>query len=676
MARASPSRQGHEATPKRDFQYTASFGSHEPFSTPHTVTVLLVLAALIAYAAFSSGFVPGVQTAASHGALGFSRTIENGELVSVTITAASIKNIINGIWAAIAIGLIFSAEHLRDTLFIRPHPAVWRFVTGVGLLYTMFFAWLLFQNVEDIRQLMPFLDRKVTGQALGARSYGDECALTYANVMSAVMDEFTIAHTVGWIFKHMMLRDIKLSLLLSFLFEFMEYTFEFIQPNFAECWWDHWILDFAVCNMAGIIIGELLMVKLNSKGYDWAGFSEITGVKGKLQRAVLQFTPASWTPYKWHLLHDFRRFCYVLAVVVGAMVIELDAFFLKDLFWVQPTSKLNVYRLIVWWAVAMVGLRDYYAFMSDRSLKRLGSTAWVMLAMMLIEALTVIKFGRHLYKDKPLPASIAWAWGAVLTSFAAWTVWWFFLRAKTPEELAAPSPTAASTPAHVSSAAIVGHAPVPALENAAASESAAAPSASGAAVPASAPRQISRGGSSSVPSTPAQAAPASAPASAPPSAAKQAAPTPAVQAPVAAPAAAIEEEAIELSSDSSDSVDSSSSESESEEEARPRRGAAGRRQASVSAASRRRTPAKAKPTPAKGKVTGGRKAAAAADSEESSSSPSSSSSSESESESSEEEVLPKPRVRGRGARAGSASAATADTGAGSAATRGRRRGGR
>lgn len=111
---------------------------------------------------------------------------------------------------------------------------MWRFVTGVGLLYTMFFAWLLFQNVEDIRQLMPFLDRKVTGQALGARSYGDECALTYANVMSAVMDEFTIAHTVGWIFKHMMLRDIKLSLLLSFLFEFMEYTFEFIQPNFAE----------------------------------------------------------------------------------------------------------------------------------------------------------------------------------------------------------------------------------------------------------------------------------------------------------------------------------------------------------------------------------------------------------------------------------------------------------
>lgn len=395
--------------------------------------------------------------------------------------------------------------------------------------------------------------------------------------------------------------------------------------------------------MAGIIIGEILMVKLNSKSYDWAGFSEIAGVKGKLQRAVLQFTPASWTPYKWHLLHDFRRFCYVLAVVVGAMVIELDAFFLKDLFWVQPTSKLNVYRLIVWWAVAMVGLRDYYAFMNDRSLKRLGSTAWVMLAMMLIEALTVIKFGRHLYKDKPLPPTIAWAWGTVLTAFAGWTVWWFFLRAKTPEELAAPSPTAASSPSGAS---------VAAIENAPA------------VVPGSAPRQISR-----VAGTPARA-PASAAAS-PAAPASAAAAT--AQSPAAAPAPATE--AIELSSDSSESPESGSdsSSSESEDVAPRRRPAVSKRSTSV-AAKAKPTPAKGKQTPAKGKATpakgkGGRKPAAAAES-------SSESDSESEAEEEQVEVLSKPRPRGRGQRAASASASAADAGAASAATRGRRRAGR
>ena len=48
------------------------------------------------------------------------------------------------------------------------------------------------------------------------------------------MDEFVLAHSLGWIGKHLMLRDIKLSLVLSLLFEFMEYTFEFLQPNFVE----------------------------------------------------------------------------------------------------------------------------------------------------------------------------------------------------------------------------------------------------------------------------------------------------------------------------------------------------------------------------------------------------------------------------------------------------------
>jgi hypothetical protein len=36
-------------------------------------------------------------------------------------------------------------------------------------------------------------------------------------------------------------------------------SFVFIQPNFMECWWDHWILDFALCNMAGIVLGHMIL---------------------------------------------------------------------------------------------------------------------------------------------------------------------------------------------------------------------------------------------------------------------------------------------------------------------------------------------------------------------------------------------------------------------------------
>jgi phosphatidylserine synthase 2 len=193
------------------FHYTASYGSKEPLSTPHTVTVLLLLVALIVYAAFG----------------------EQIEEKTGLIPKDPYFNIKRGIFGALFVGLVFCAEHLRDTLFIRPHPAVWRFATGVGLFYTMFCTYLLFQNVNDVRALMPHLDPKVTGKKLAERSYGEACELTWSNVRGGI-DEFVIAHLLGWVFKHMMLRDIKLSMALSLLFELMEYTFEFLQPNFIE----------------------------------------------------------------------------------------------------------------------------------------------------------------------------------------------------------------------------------------------------------------------------------------------------------------------------------------------------------------------------------------------------------------------------------------------------------
>lgn len=64
----------------------------------------------------------------------------------------------------------------------------------------------------------------------------------------------------------------------------------------------------------------------------------------------------------------------------------------------------------------MVGLRDYYAWMTDPRIKRIGSTAWVMLAMMILEALVVFKFRAHLWKgvQPPTEVTVAWAVGLAL----------------------------------------------------------------------------------------------------------------------------------------------------------------------------------------------------------------------------------------------------------------------
>lgn len=37
---------------------------------------------------------------------------------------------------------------------VRPHPAVWRLVHGVAVMYVMALVWLLFQTVHDARQAL------------------------------------------------------------------------------------------------------------------------------------------------------------------------------------------------------------------------------------------------------------------------------------------------------------------------------------------------------------------------------------------------------------------------------------------------------------------------------------------------------------------------------------------
>lgn len=50
-----------------------------------------------------------------------------------------------GAWAAAFAFLVFAALQMPDGLFVRPHPVLWRTVTGVGVLYLCFCVFLLFQ---------------------------------------------------------------------------------------------------------------------------------------------------------------------------------------------------------------------------------------------------------------------------------------------------------------------------------------------------------------------------------------------------------------------------------------------------------------------------------------------------------------------------------------------------
>lgn len=90
-----------------------------------------------------------------------------------------------GAYATIAGFLVFSMIQFRDGPFIRPHPAFWRIVLGVNLLYELALVFLLFQDLNSARAMMTYLDPNL-GRPLPEKSYAENCALTPQNIWVTV----------------------------------------------------------------------------------------------------------------------------------------------------------------------------------------------------------------------------------------------------------------------------------------------------------------------------------------------------------------------------------------------------------------------------------------------------------------------------------------------------------
>jgi phosphatidylserine synthase 2 len=81
------------------------------------------------------------------------------------------------VYAAIASFLTFSMLQFRDGPFIRPHPAFWRVVLGINLLYELVMVFLLFQDLPSARDMMKLVDPTL-GRPLPEKSYAENCDMT------------------------------------------------------------------------------------------------------------------------------------------------------------------------------------------------------------------------------------------------------------------------------------------------------------------------------------------------------------------------------------------------------------------------------------------------------------------------------------------------------------------
>lgn len=347
------------------------------FYRPHTITILLALLSYFLYIALIEEF--------------------------------SRKSCIHtGLIAVTGVFLLIGVMLFPNGPFIRPHPVLWRLFLASGIAYLLFLVFILFQNVDDARQLIKYLFDNDLGVPLPERTYCEDCSLTWNSIMDK-MDGFVPAHIIGWYLKALILRDYWILWIVSIGFEFMEYLLEFQLPNFAECWWDHWIMDVLVCNAIGIWAGIKTCEYFEMRIYSWQGWSEIQGVKGKMKRTIQQFTPASWTPFHWGATRNIKNYLIALLVIVSFLLGELNCFYLKYLLWIPPNHYLNLIRLFLFLGMAAAGVRELYQYFYDSRCKKLGAQAWVGLACLFTEIMIIIKFSRNEFPN-PAPTMIIYGW--------------------------------------------------------------------------------------------------------------------------------------------------------------------------------------------------------------------------------------------------------------------------
>ncbi|XP_064634708.1 phosphatidylserine synthase 2-like isoform X2 [Lineus longissimus] len=338
-----------------------------------------------------------------------------------------------GITACILAFLLLGVTQTPDGPFKRPHPAFWRLVLCLSIVYELLLIFLLFQSVHDARQLLTNFDADL-GKPLPEKDYGGTCIIyepghpngPFHNVWDK-MDGFVVCHFIGWWAKTLILRDYWLCTVMSVMFEILEYTLEHQLPNFSECWWDHWIMDALICNGLGIYFGMKTLTYLSMKPYHWQGLWNIHSYRGKLRRLALQFSPYSWMDFDWRPTDSLKRWLALVGVICVFLLAELNTFYLKFVLWIPPPHFLCLGRLVIvlfWGAVSM---RELFEFLDDQECKMFGRQNWITCAIILTELLVILKFDwETITKPLPRPVAIFWCLGLIL--LVVWTIHRFFIR--------------------------------------------------------------------------------------------------------------------------------------------------------------------------------------------------------------------------------------------------------
>ncbi|CAG8522131.1 13723_t:CDS:10, partial [Acaulospora colombiana] len=245
--------------------------------------------------------------------------------------------------------------------------------------------------------------------------------------------------------------------ILSIAFEFAEYSLQHQLANFAECWWDHWVLDVLICNWLGTYIGMKTCQYLEVKHFSWrdvrpfsfatsrkfsfrkrrnVSVDEPEGIEGhtrgasideinvpakpatpkktkrpgairrNTKRMLKQFSPHDFTAFEWGGTTSFTAYFTVVLLLSVFLAAELNPFYLKFLLWMEPSHPFVIARLVGVFLCGLPAVRELYQYMNDsRRAVRMGQHVWLLLATIITELLVIIKWSQGIFTE-PMPGYI------------------------------------------------------------------------------------------------------------------------------------------------------------------------------------------------------------------------------------------------------------------------------
>ncbi|KAK2713718.1 phosphatidylserine synthase-like [Artemia franciscana] len=319
-------------------------------------------------------------------------------------------NIWAGMKCVLFIFLIISALAFPNGPFTRPHPVIWRMVFGLSVLYLVSLCFILFQSYSTVRNILEWLDPELEGFRIDMdKEYGVNCSDINLSKLWGHMDVFAFSHFFGWLMKALIVRHYGILWTISVMWEITEIAFAHLLPNFVECWWDAIILDVLLCNGLGIYAGMQICKFLEMREYKWESIRSIQTAKGKIKRAVLQFTPESWTYVRWlDPKCTYMRFLAICQLTFFFQISELNTFFLKHIFELPPGHPLNVIRLGLIGLFVAPSMRQYYSYVTDTLCKRYGTQCWIYSAIMCVETIICLKFGWKIFTQTQIRWIVFW----------------------------------------------------------------------------------------------------------------------------------------------------------------------------------------------------------------------------------------------------------------------------